>query len=510
MDKKRNNVIDAIRGVAILSVVAFHLGWFKWGYWGVDVFYVIAGYFAVRGMRPGFLKARIERLLPTMVAAIAVCFILGVCFYLPIQMMDICRNAVTSCLFMSNFDMWRTANDYWATSNELNPMMHFWYLATLVQFYVVLAALYWRGEKAWTKFAIGAAGVVSLGLCVFGIGDAGMRYYLLPWRFWEFAIGMALFWWPSILKPFSRMKGDGAMCRILAIPGMMSFSIYVWHQPVFAFVRYMHERLFSPMTIVAMLVALAVVSWLSFRCLERKIVTRSGRMALVTVYGIVLLGAAAIYFNSGVSHGIPELGFDFGRYERGFIYKYNDRIRAFTDDFKHDGRIKVLLVGDSYARDWGNVLLESSASNRIDLVYCVGGVPDNRRSLIADADIVFFSTMMESPLPDNLKTDRTWVVGTKYYGFAGWVYTRRFFKGYHDMTAPLPDKIHERNIRDRERYADRFIDMIGMVQTEDGRMPCFTDDKKFFTIDYGHLSRPGAQCYARKLENNGLLQKVLK
>ena len=78
------------------------------------------------------------------------------------------------------------------------------------------------------------------------------------------------------------------------------------------------------------------------------------------------------------------------------------------------------------------------------------------------------------------------------------------------MTVALPDEIHERNIRDRERYADRFIDMIGMVQTEDGRMPCFTDDKRFFTIDYGHLSRPGAQCYARKLENGGLLQKVMK
>ena len=510
MGKYRNNTIDVIKGLAILSVVAFHLGLFKWGYWGVDVFYVLAGYFSIRGMRLGFLRSRFSRLMPIVVAVTSVCLIVGIAFYLPIQMMDISRNAVCACVFASNFDMWRTANDYWATSNELNPMMHLWYLATLVQFYVVLAALYWRGEKRWTKPLIITVGIISLGLYLFKVGDMGMRYYLLPWRFWEFTLGAVLLWWPQLLKPFTGIKCYNRMWKVLAVPGAMSLSIYIWHQPLFAFVRYMCEPQFSLATIALVLLALSIVSWLSFRVLERKIESRNGQIVFNIGYVTVLFGALVIYLNSGVSHDIPELGVEFGYHERGFIYKYNDRIRAYDSDFANDGRIKVLLVGDSYARDWGNVLLESSASNRIDLVYCVGNVPANRLKLIGDADVIFYSTMLESLLPKALETDYTWVIGTKYYGFAGWVYTRRFFPDYHEIKVPLPAEIRKRNQKDSERYGERFIDMIEMVKSEDGRVRCFTDDNRFYTIDYGHLSYPGAQAYAKMIEENGILKKVLK
>ena len=510
MGQSRNNAIDVIKGLAILSVVAFHIGWFKLGYWGVDVFYVIAGYFAVRGIRPGFLRSRFTRLMPILVAVTGVCFVVGIAFYLPIQMMDICRNAACSLLFVSNFDMWRTANDYWATSNELNPMMHLWYLATLMQFYIVLVAFYWRGEKRWTRPLVIAAGVVSLGLCLFKVGDMGMRYYLLPWRFWEFALGAALFWRPGLLKPFSKVRCDSAAWKVLTVPGVMSLSIYIWHQPIFAFVRYMFSREFSLPIVIAMLVALAAISWLSFRCLERKIESSIGRMALSTGYVVVLLGTLSVYFNSGVSHGIPELGIEFGRHERGFLYKYNDRMRDYCGDFKRNGRTKVLLVGDSYARDWGNVLMESSWSNQLDLVYCSSIAQDELRNLASEADVIFYSTMRETPLPESLETDRTWVVGTKYFGFAGWVYARRFSPGYYGMTVELPEEIRKRNLRDRERYGERFIDMIAMTQTNDGRVRCFTDDRRLFTIDYGHLSCPGAQSYARIIEEDGTLKKVLK
>lgn len=44
MIQQRNCFLDEVKGIAILAVVLFHLGLFKWGYLGVDVFYVIAGY----------------------------------------------------------------------------------------------------------------------------------------------------------------------------------------------------------------------------------------------------------------------------------------------------------------------------------------------------------------------------------------------------------------------------------------------------------------------------------
>ena len=71
----------------------------------------------------------------------------------------------------------------------------------------------------------------------------------------------------------------------------------------------------------------------------------------------------------------------------------------------------------------------------------------------------------------------------------------------------LPDEIRNRNRKDSAKYGKHFIDMIAMSQNDDGRIHCFTDDNRSFTIDYGHLSRPGAQCYARMIEKNGIFCK---
>lgn len=52
----RNKDFDILKCVAIIAVVLFHFGICKYGYLGVDVFFVIAGYFTVRSISKQMLN----------------------------------------------------------------------------------------------------------------------------------------------------------------------------------------------------------------------------------------------------------------------------------------------------------------------------------------------------------------------------------------------------------------------------------------------------------------------
>lgn len=46
----RNNYFDVLKSLAIIAVVLYHLGTSKFGYLGVDIFLVIAGFFTSRSI----------------------------------------------------------------------------------------------------------------------------------------------------------------------------------------------------------------------------------------------------------------------------------------------------------------------------------------------------------------------------------------------------------------------------------------------------------------------------
>jgi peptidoglycan/LPS O-acetylase OafA/YrhL len=52
----RNKDFDILKCVAIIAVVLFHFGICKYGYLGVDVFFVIAGYFTAKSISKQMLN----------------------------------------------------------------------------------------------------------------------------------------------------------------------------------------------------------------------------------------------------------------------------------------------------------------------------------------------------------------------------------------------------------------------------------------------------------------------
>ena len=56
--QQRNHIIDLLKGIAIVAVILYHLGISGYGYLGVDLFFVISGYFVVLGLTKNFSQEK--------------------------------------------------------------------------------------------------------------------------------------------------------------------------------------------------------------------------------------------------------------------------------------------------------------------------------------------------------------------------------------------------------------------------------------------------------------------
>ena len=300
---------------------------FAGGYVGVDVFFVISGYLitslllqdlsAGRFSLRDFYERRARRILPALYVVIAACLPAAWLLLSPADMQAFARSVVSTVLFFSNVLFWSEA-DYFASAAELKPLLHTWSLSVEEQFYLVFPPLLWlawklpRGGVAW---AVALVGVASLALSAWGATHAPeASFYLVHTRAWELAAGALAALWLRGRPPASGalaeagglaglamivasvalfdadtpFPGTAALLpvagtvalilfagpatlagRLLAMKplvalGLLSYSIYLWHQPLLAFARHYASTSPSPALVAALVLAsfvLAAVTW---------------------------------------------------------------------------------------------------------------------------------------------------------------------------------------------------------------------------------------------------------
>ncbi len=310
----------------------------------------------------------------------------------------------------------------------------------------------------------------------------------------------------SLLSAFLILYGNVGLLenKILGGIGERSYSIFIWHQTFLAFYRYYFINHFGLIFLVFYWILVILFAQLTYMLIEKRI-TKFGKKAGV-VFALLFIFTSAtavmIYLHAGVVRDVPELGISVQNAHRGMHSEYCDRIYAYDKDYENDGRIKVFVIGYSYARDFANVLLESEYGDSVDLSYALTYSPDyNNR--IAMADLIFIYGERES-YPDalfDLGSGERWGIGPKNFGESnGIFYRQRFSDHYFDQAVFLDDQIIEQNAKESKFWGDHYIDMIAALQHDDGSVPVFTDDHMFISQDCRHLTKAGARYYARLID----------
>lgn len=320
--------IDGLRAVAVLPVIAFHAGFdlFKGGFIGVDVFFVISGYL-ITGLLIGdieagrfsllrFYERRARRILPALFAVMAVTVPFAFAVMLPDQFADFGRSLVAVSLFSSNILFWRESG-YFDTVSTEKPLLHTWSLAVEEQFYLLfplVLMVLWRLGRRRTVVAVAIVALLSLAFSevAWRLSPSG-NFFLAPSRAWELMVGalaafaendarvrrghglLAGFGLAMVLGtvffydeqiPFPSLYAllpvaGTALVILFARPGtliatllsrreavgigLISYSAYLWHQPLFALMRIADDQRCSCGWVMAGLslasLGLAALTW---------------------------------------------------------------------------------------------------------------------------------------------------------------------------------------------------------------------------------------------------------
>jgi peptidoglycan/LPS O-acetylase OafA/YrhL len=328
---------------------------FGGGFVGVDIFFVISGFLITtlihaemrenRFSLAGFYERRARRILPALFAVMAFTSIAALVLLFPDALVAYAKSLIATAAFVSNFQFWSEAS-YFDIGASQKPLLHTWSLAVEEQFYFVFPALLWLLRKTRERRLLAILTgllVLSFAASLWAVEKAPVSaFYLLPFRFWElllgsvlavgrFAVpgnvvarntislgGLALIAWSVFtLTSASAFPGWNALppclgaaliiyagaghstfvnaalgLRAPVFVGLISYSLYLWHWPLFVFAKYAAPagalNALAMAGLIALSFLLAVLSW---HYVERPF---RGRGALVSRKGLFVLAATAI------------------------------------------------------------------------------------------------------------------------------------------------------------------------------------------------------------------------
>lgn len=561
--------IDGLRAIAVLSVIAFHFGIFPNGFLGVDVFFVISGYLITKILVKEleedsfsivrFYLRRTRRIIPLVLFVNLIALIVGVVVMLPDDLENLSQSVIATNFFSNNILQFITTRNYWDVVNEYKPLMHTWSLGIEEQFYLVYPFIFVALGHKRVRLILPVLIVLTILSVVLFIvvHDDAARFYLIPFRFFELAIGglgaivwrertmsskyallplvfllllltvsiphelqLCLVTLVSLAVLLSSNQNNRITTFLLCNPimtslGKISFSLYMWHQLILAFVRYFVVQEIEHGFTIFLFGIMVLLSWITYVLIEQPFrdLKRTSNVTLLYTLGAAFILTTGfsfyIYTQAGIIRDVPELGLKRGRVERNIHSRYNARIYDRDVEFTQRENIKILVIGNSFARDWANVLLESKFNDSIEVSYIFDYTKHKQTEhRLVQADYVFFSSISKVSFDSLVKKfgPKIWSVGTKNFGTNnGIFYNRRNDPNYCSQRTILEDGYLERNASLKKQFKERYIDLIGMVIDNDETVPVFTPDCKFISQDCRHLTESGAKYFALLFEKQAQL-----
>ena len=407
---------------------------FGGGYLGVDIFFVISGYLIsniiVSDVSNGnfafarFYERRIRRIVPALLFTILWCFPVSWLFLSPVDFKDYSQSIVASLGSASNFLFWHEA-DYFDTSTKLKPLIHTWSLAIEEQFYfiypplVVIILRFFKNRLAIVLSLLLLVSLIAAHISTIYFQDTS--FYLLHTRAWELLAGAWIGYF-SLQSPVKLRSAHvyfqfvgvllliipvlfygeethhpglattipvlGAMILLLygasesplrrlfsnrfsVGVGLISYSLYLVHQPVFSFANHLSIAELTREDYLVLILVSFMLAFISYKLVETPFRNKS----LVTnklffpVIVFVALTLAAVGLAGHVSGGYPA------RFDSSFnpIFAAQKNIEPTVDGVQCHGTFPETLcvigvsnndsptwalVGDSHAGSFGRALDE--------------------------------------------------------------------------------------------------------------------------------------------------------
>ncbi|HEU4708115.1 MAG TPA: acyltransferase family protein [Methylophilaceae bacterium] len=312
-----------------------------------------------------FYERRARRILPMLFFVLAVSIPFAWLWLMPDDMREFSQGLTAVSLFSSNILFWLQSG-YFDTAAELKPLLHTWSLGVEEQFYLFLPLFLifaWRWGKRWMVGLLVIAALLSLAIAQWGAANKpDAAFFLLPTRGWELLLGaFAAFhfsrkekpdWSPALHETLSlaglllivyavfaftshtpfpglyalvptlgalliitfanqnTLTGKLLGNRLLVGIGLISYSAYLWHQPLFAFAR--HGSRYEPgAAIMALLAVVSIgLAYLSWRFIERPF-RRKDVVSRQRIFTLAAMGSVA-FIVFGLA-GMSSHGFETAR-----------------------------------------------------------------------------------------------------------------------------------------------------------------------------------------------------
>lgn len=352
--------IGVLRAIAVLAVVLFHfqIPYFKGGFIGVDIFFVISGYLMTANILKGFqndnfsfksfYSKRAQRIIPALLIMMLVFGIASAFTLLPKDIKTFNDYSISSLLFVSNITYYLKSG-YFDNASQSNFLLHTWSLSVEWQFYMLYPLLLFPLRRILlqnkTRCIILFSLITFLSFCTmlyYMEHDGSFTFYMFPTRAWEMQLGGLVFilqdkikvhklsrglisgvcyltlcfciysfnekdiTWPSyytLVPTFATaliilFKWEGNFFKLAPIQflGNISYSWYLWHWPLFVFTYYFGWNGIS--SIITLIVASMTLATLSYYIIERNKQFSSLKFICSGVVVCILLGLSISYANT--------------------------------------------------------------------------------------------------------------------------------------------------------------------------------------------------------------------
>jgi peptidoglycan/LPS O-acetylase OafA/YrhL len=350
----------------------FGFSTFSGGFVGVDVFFVISGFLitsilfreisAQRFSFVDFWARRARRIIPALSVVLLVTLALGWLLLTAKDFSELGRTVRYQALFASNI-LFMREDGYFQPASDLKPLLHMWSLAVEEQYYIffpLLMALLMRYVRHW-RWMLFAVLLLSFGLNIAYIErKPDVAFFSLSTRAWELLCGAMLAVLPASRQParpwlyqavglaglaavlvavftfnkstafpgwaallpvlgatamiWSGSQGSTWVGRLLGLRamvwiGLISYSLYLWHWPVYVYANAISIDGIQPLEAAGWIALALGLGWLSYRFVElpfREKRLLAGRRPVLAA-GLLTMAALAIIGSAVRSaDGVPQ------------------------------------------------------------------------------------------------------------------------------------------------------------------------------------------------------------